>query len=337
MKKTKIIIPALGILLLSTAASVTGTVAWFSANNQVTVNGMQVKTKVSSNLLIAAENAEANYSKALSQTVGALLEPVSTVDGKAFFYHSNDKIDAAGKAGDSVYTAYSESVALANTTAKKTNVDYNFNVRYGIEGTKTPKTSEGTAQEKWIGDIVDGDKSGLIAPAYGYVDYIFYIKATSSTDDSKLNLTRINLMYDDAAIPGVEKAWRVGVFKELVAKEGETNANGHDISANEMSLLSIMTLSGAGNAYTGTAVSSTSARSAVTYNATPTIDGDIDSGVTKYYKVAARLWLEGEDTTCNNETYASLTSSWKLELEFKLDTTSSPAANITSSTTIIAA
>ena len=32
MKKSKIIVPALGILLLSTAASVSGTVAWFTAN-----------------------------------------------------------------------------------------------------------------------------------------------------------------------------------------------------------------------------------------------------------------------------------------------------------------
>ena len=36
MKKSKIIIPALGILLLSTAASVTGTVAWFTATRSVT-------------------------------------------------------------------------------------------------------------------------------------------------------------------------------------------------------------------------------------------------------------------------------------------------------------
>lgn len=34
MKKSKVIIPALGILVLSTAASITGTVAWFTANNK---------------------------------------------------------------------------------------------------------------------------------------------------------------------------------------------------------------------------------------------------------------------------------------------------------------
>ena len=32
MKKSKVLIPALGVLILSTAASVTGTVAWFTAS-----------------------------------------------------------------------------------------------------------------------------------------------------------------------------------------------------------------------------------------------------------------------------------------------------------------
>lgn len=38
MKKSKIIVPALGIILLSTVASVTGTVAWFTANTKYNVN-----------------------------------------------------------------------------------------------------------------------------------------------------------------------------------------------------------------------------------------------------------------------------------------------------------
>ena len=53
MKKTKVIIPALGILLLSTAASVTGTVAWFTTNNSVTASTMTIKANVTGNLFIA--------------------------------------------------------------------------------------------------------------------------------------------------------------------------------------------------------------------------------------------------------------------------------------------
>ena len=52
MKKTKVIIPALGLLVLSTAASVSGTVAWFSANTTVTASTMTIKAKVGANLYI---------------------------------------------------------------------------------------------------------------------------------------------------------------------------------------------------------------------------------------------------------------------------------------------
>ena len=53
MKKTKIIVPALGMLLLSTAASVTGTVAWFAVNTSVTVTGLEVKAKAEGGIVIA--------------------------------------------------------------------------------------------------------------------------------------------------------------------------------------------------------------------------------------------------------------------------------------------
>lgn len=52
MKKTKILAPALGILALSMAASVTGTVAWFSSNATVTAEGMKIKATTATNLFI---------------------------------------------------------------------------------------------------------------------------------------------------------------------------------------------------------------------------------------------------------------------------------------------
>ena len=55
MKKTKVIIPALGLLLLSTAASVTGTVAWFAANNTVSATGMTISAKSNTEFLVIVE------------------------------------------------------------------------------------------------------------------------------------------------------------------------------------------------------------------------------------------------------------------------------------------
>ena len=57
MKKTKVIIPALGLLLLSTAASVTGTVAWFAANSSVTATGMNIKAMTDSEFLVISKSS----------------------------------------------------------------------------------------------------------------------------------------------------------------------------------------------------------------------------------------------------------------------------------------
>lgn len=51
-KSTKIILPALALLVLGTTAAATGTVAWFAANGVVSATGMQVKCQTSTNLLI---------------------------------------------------------------------------------------------------------------------------------------------------------------------------------------------------------------------------------------------------------------------------------------------
>ena len=84
MKKTKIIIPALGILLLSTAASVTGTVAWFSANETVKATGMQVKARATNGIVIAnsavSTNSAYNVEAASAKTAVAELYPGSTAD-----------------------------------------------------------------------------------------------------------------------------------------------------------------------------------------------------------------------------------------------------------------
>ena len=73
MKKTKVIIPALGILLLSTAASVTGTVAWFSANSSVDATGMKV-TALSSNLFLQIANSDGDSSNPSKTAAAAVTE-----------------------------------------------------------------------------------------------------------------------------------------------------------------------------------------------------------------------------------------------------------------------
>ena len=58
MKKSKIIIPALAMLVMSTAATVTGTVAWFTMNTTAYTEGMVVAAKTSGSLIIKEAKAQ---------------------------------------------------------------------------------------------------------------------------------------------------------------------------------------------------------------------------------------------------------------------------------------
>ena len=104
MKKTKIIIPALGILLLSTAASVTGTVAWFSMNSDVTATSMTIQAIAESGIAIAAWKetnteapAEADFKNTAAANVAskAAMRPTFTADGLAWYHAKSTAVDNA--------------------------------------------------------------------------------------------------------------------------------------------------------------------------------------------------------------------------------------------------
>ena len=288
MKKSKIIVPALGILVLSTAASITGTVAWFSVNNSVSVDGMAVTTQVSGNLQIAKVNLEANYgSKATMGTTATLLEPTSTVNGLNYFYTTDAKADGSKEhattgEGAIAYKAYTNSTE-GNTT---------FNTDYKTTG------------------------------AVGYIDYAFYLKAVNPSDSEtdEIRMTKCNLLYNGHTI--TEKAWRVAVFSQTATKATEQTA-----ALASGNLKTILTPASAAY-FNNTAVSSTTAKAAVDskIDDAAIVLTSIDNSAAFYCKVTIRVWLEGEDTTCNNETYAKLTENWTLDLDFQL-VNSDPAAD----------
>lgn len=233
MKKTKIIVPALAVLLLSTAASVSGTVAWFSMNNSVKVDGMTVQTRVSSNLLIAETNLEENYQDSITQSRTGILEPASTINGGSsnYFYTVNAKGDGDAKTEN--YPAYSETArsdldnpatqavednysnALGTTDARnsgKTNYDVAFNTAYGFNA------YDATANE--------GAGNGEVC--FGYIDYAFYIKATSAAANQVLYMSKCNLTYkaDGTNYSAITSgfAWRVA----LLATTAQPNQAAND-------------------------------------------------------------------------------------------------------------
>ena len=100
MKKTKILVPALAVLALGMAASVTGTVAWFTQNAIATATGITVQSRVPSALYINGQ--------LLASTEGDSL----TLDTVS---HS-----AAAQSLDPVHMTYANKVLTLNTPASWT-------------------------------------------------------------------------------------------------------------------------------------------------------------------------------------------------------------------------
>lgn len=308
MKKNTVrILVAILCLIMAIGIATGSTFAWFSMNNKVLVTGMTVTTKVNNNLLIAETNAEANYGIALNQTRAGTLEPVSTINGVNFYWTSTTNVEGSGNAKTDTYVAYSEDTSLAYAAANKTNYDNEFNTNYGF----------------------DAPAATYKGVAYGYIDYAFYLKGTNAdAADGKIYMNKCNLLYNGVA--PTDKAYRVAVFAKASATATTT-----DDEVAVGNLVTILAPASATYLTAGEAVTSTSATAAlnVNYGQRAIISDSIASGTTAYYKVTVRLWLEGEDNTCNNDTFADLTGDWTLDLGFTLDGNSATnAVNLIGST-----
>lgn len=360
MKKTnnnspmKRIAASATMLAVSAAMLGTSTYAWFTMNKEVEVYGMEMRTKVGSNLLICSDNVEANYSAAtLHEGRMGLLEPVSSISGAtgSFFYTTNATARGNKDVGATV-TAYNENTIVANYVAGKYAYDKAFNGTYGIRSTDSNFTTDDI---KMVKANPSESITGQDGAAYGYIDYVFYIKATSDTANQKLMMTECNMLYNDAAITSatdtagvdVDRAWRIGVFAEALnasSEGGKGNAGAiaqKDPASAADKQKGILGLANSAYFTSGKAQNSTTATDVGTVsnfmNGNTTEDGEgyaatgvvldtiASSGTTAYYKVLVRAWLEGEDNTCNSETYAKLTNNWSINCKFELDTDATKA------------
>lgn len=248
-------------------------------NNTVNVSGMEVRTKVNDNLLIAGSelsetskeaDASFKYGYIVTHEV-ALLEPVSTIDGVSFFYNNTKNVKADGDAVQDTFTAYNH----ANTD--------DFNTNYGTTG------------------------------AVGYVEYVFQLKADNSSDaDQDVVLSAVNVIY--GTNPDASKAWRAAMFVWDMGVDGSTAA-GDDVAADK--LVTILAPEDAEYFEDKAVKTATTLDTVSNLGASATV-GTVDANTTHFFKVVVRLWLEGEDNTCNNTTFASLTENWAFDLTFTL-------------------
>lgn len=124
MKKSKIIVPALGLLLLSTAASVSGTVAWFTATryfNTTAGNFAVVKTNTDLACDMAGVVGTKVNGSGATATIGLKDDYVELTD--ASFDHVNSYVIAPNASGENIGKSTALTSATEETILRSSYVD----------------------------------------------------------------------------------------------------------------------------------------------------------------------------------------------------------------------
>lgn len=307
-KNRRKLLSAIGMLTVSAVMLTTSTFAWFTMNKRAKVENLSLRATVSSNLLISPDNSsDATYDKELKKNISALLAPSSTVNGTDYFYTLDASADghkAKGPDDEYPFLRYTETQTLdiIDTYAEKDKYDPVFNLNYNISTANPQEASE-------------------YKTAYGYVDYVMYLKATSTEENQKIVMSKCNLLYKGEVLE--DKAWRAAILVQ------ETSAKTQPTSVGD--LVSIIAPIGAKNHNEGLAADTTSSIGDISKdNEEVVIDDSITSGESKYYKVVVRVWIEGEDTTCTTEVYGNRTDKYTLDLEYIIDKEANGVTTISS-------
>lgn len=122
-KMKKVVAAALAMMTLSTAAAVTGTVAWFTASNTVTASGMSLQADTEQGITISNEqlavwkdSATASHDGTLSNTQAKFI-PTTTTDAVTWKHGNSDNRDdhtAVGGLKDLVLADAGNGIAKVN-------------------------------------------------------------------------------------------------------------------------------------------------------------------------------------------------------------------------------
>ena len=149
--------------------------------------------------------------------------------------------------------------------------------------------------------------------AKGYYDYVYQLKGVAAAE-TNINLNKLDLIYGGTS-NNDQKAYRVAVFAQDI-----TTTTAGTVATSD--LIKIYSVENATNFEDGKAVNSTTTRANVSAAnvqlkiKAPTVSG-YENGT--YYKITVRLWLEGDDNTCNNTTFMKLDDKWRLDMGWAID------------------
>ena len=286
MKKTKIIIPALGMLLLSTAASVTGTVAWFSMNSFVNATNMNILAKAEEGIVISNEAKSLWSDSAIATKSSAVaVYPTSTATGATWCHSASNNADSATS-----NNKYSMLTLVNQDTTNATGAGY------------IDKDASGTFNE--------GDE------AY-YVKNAFFIKSSSEAITKPLYVTSITTTLTTSYSTNLNKALRVLVVQGSNSKvfapfEGATTS------------YTVVTAVGDNDATANVEETdyptTTASVSAVAYNAVDTQLGNANIEIPGRNETPLRidiyLYFEGEDANCKSTNLAANLDNIEVSVKF---------------------
>ena len=235
MKKSKILVPAVALLALSTAAATTGTVAWFTTNRQVTANGLTAAIASSQDLRISdslkpsyawTTKVEWSISKTslvpvtpvagtLNET-SAVLKDVSnaTISGDPIFLSptSDNKVNADTGAATSDPIVGDNHVNYQTISADTAYVGEDFALKY--EGSKlnggtvvTKETVHGSVTFTGAGREID---KAVRLGVYAITDGTFKVYNVTDSVASTYTVTLDDIVLESAQ----PKEYRVFIYYE---------------------------------------------------------------------------------------------------------------------------
>lgn len=295
MKKTKIIIPALGMLLLSTAASVTGTVAWFSMNNFVNATQMKVTAKADSGIVISnASNGTFTEEVTAAHNTGLDVYPTSTATTQAWFRSTSSRPDQANTGN-----AYELLTIVEDASTGAGYVNDNGQADYqGQAGTTTGENPVS----------YDADSAFYLVNS-------FYIKSSAEVaiQDATLYITKIVATAPET--PGsaaLNKALRV-----LVKLNGENTYTTAKVYAPFRSAnVTNTVVTALGTPNTTTSVTAVAPGENGIVNTTFLENQTIPAFSSSPLRIDVYLYYEGEDEECKSENLTASLDELQVSVEF---------------------
>ena len=329
MKKTKIIIPALGMLLLSTAASVTGTVAWFSMNNFVNATQMKVTAKAESGIVISNQAAASGTGVTWKETAQSThndplaVYPTSTANASTWVHSKStdsddNNTDQAYELLDldddaSTGAGYVESNSVANYQAT------------GTAGTKWTQEEIDQAQE---GDPAynkttdDWKTEPVEAESAYYLMNSFYIKSSATRiTGSTLYVTKVI-----GTITGSSVSEDLNLALRVLVKLNSGDADADNATAKVFAPFrtadypyQVVTAIGATNNYTNNTKTNVNAVAPDANNIVNTsfLTGQtIPASSETPLRIDIYLYYEGEDEECKSANLTATLDQLNVQVEF---------------------